>query len=57
VGHGAKFGSALFNDLVVCAKKLRPADPILRSIEPAKTELEAATLRTLVDRILVPLGE
>jgi hypothetical protein len=48
---------ALFNELVGCAKKLQPADPILRSIEPAKTAVKAATLRTLVDQILVALGE
>ena len=48
---------ALFNELVGCAKKLQPADPILRSIDPAKPAVKAATLRTLVDQILVALGE
>jgi hypothetical protein len=47
---------ALFNELVVCAKKLEPADPILRSIEPANATVRATTLRTVVDQILIALG-
>jgi hypothetical protein len=47
---------ALFNELVACAKKLQPADPILRSIEPARPVVNALTLVTVIDQVLVALG-
>lgn len=47
----------LFNELLVCTQRLRPTDPVLRSIGPAKTELKPATLCTLVDQMLVALSD
>ena len=47
----------LFNDLVGCAKKLCPADPIVRAIEPAPPAVRSNTLRALVDQLLLALDE
>jgi hypothetical protein len=47
----------LFNELVGQAKAICPADPILRSIEPATSHDRSRTLRALVDQLLVALDE
>jgi hypothetical protein len=47
----------LFNELVACAKKLRPTDPIVRSIEAAQPAVGSNTLCALVDQLLIALDE